>query len=602
MKRLGTLLIFLVISFLNPYVLMAQLPSGTPQLDAVDPHRFVIDGQQWYPSGTYPNLAALTLRTDGSSLQTYYQTLHNKLQTYGINYYRCVFTFGQPYAASKNHETLPYNRSSTPGAADGGNKFDISYFNNSHFDYWRNVIQDADSKGIVVQLCILESWHINKWDHGVGWGLKYDFYIGQNNINGLDVGTEANWHSTTHAVYDYHKTMIREVVDRLGDLPNIVWEVCNEPKPYYESWAKPLGNYLKSYELAIRGYNHVCMPVDLPDHQNCPGNTNVGNIPLLHTDLVASFADNEVLIADNDTGDHYLSKHDRRKRAWAALTAGAHNDYFQLSMGELSTLNSSDIAEGMQYMGYVHKFLSDLSVNLQGMFPSDGVLTNGWCYARSGDEYIIYLISGGGTTVSGLPSYYSATWFNPRDGATQPAGIGPTFNAPDTDDWILYISYDQEPYNGTPAAIPGTAQAEDYDIGGEAIAYHDTSSGNAGGEYRSDDVDITTAADTGGGYCIGWTEDGEWLEYTVDVNLYGIYDINVRVASLSAGGTFHIEANGVDATGPVSFGPTGGWQTWDNVTIPEVIFNAGPQILRRAIDSAGWNLNWIEASLVAAIV
>ncbi|UCD30304.1 MAG: 1,4-beta-xylanase, partial [Planctomycetota bacterium] len=54
--------------------------------------------------------------------------------------------------------------------------------------------------------------------------------------------------------------------------------------------------------------------------------------------------------------------------------------------------------------------------------------------------------------------------------------------------------------------------------------------------------------------------------------------------------------------GPVSFGPTGGWQIWDNVTIPDVILNAGPQILRMAIDSAGWNLNWIEASLVAAIV
>ncbi|MHC4445723.1 MAG: PKD domain-containing protein [Planctomycetota bacterium] len=428
-------------------VLLAQ-PAGTPQIDPLDPHRFIVDGQQWYPSGSYPNLAALTVRTDGLSLTTYHQTLHNKLQANGLNYYRCVFTFGQPYAGSKNAETLPYNRSSTPGAADGGNKFDLSSWNAAHFTYWRNVVEDAGNKGLVVQFCILESWHINKWDHGGGWGLKYDFYIGQNNINGLDVGTEANWHSTTHAVYDYQKAIVRKVVDELGDLPNIIWEVCNEPKPYYYSWAMPLGDYLKSYELSSRGYNHVCMPVDLPDHQYCPGNQNVSDIPLLHTDLVARFSSNEVLIADNDTGTHYLNKHNRRKRAWAAFSAGAHNDYFQLSMGELSTLNSADIAEGMQYMGYVHQFISAFSVNLGGMVPSDGLVSNGWCYARSGDEYIIYLISGGSTTVSNLPASYDAYWFNPRTAVITDAGTGPTFTPPFGDDASLHIVQ-----SGRPVAV-----------------------------------------------------------------------------------------------------------------------------------------------------
>ena len=56
----------------------------------------------------------------------------------------------------------------------------------------------------------------------------------------------------------------------------------------------------------------------------------------------------------------------------------------------------------MRYIGYTRKFLEDLNVNLTGMVPSDYLVTNGWCYARPGDEYIVYLISGGTTTVCGF--------------------------------------------------------------------------------------------------------------------------------------------------------------------------------------------------------
>jgi hypothetical protein len=82
-----------------------------------------------------------------------------------------------------------------------------------------------------------------------------------------------------------------------------------------------------------------------------------------------------------------------------------------------------------------------------------------------------------------------------------------------------------------PHPIPGRIEAEDYDLGGEIVAYHDTTLGNEGGEYRSDDVDIEITTDRGGGYDVGWIEEGEWLAYTVDVRSTGLYDIQVRVAS-----------------------------------------------------------------------
>jgi len=46
------------------------------------------------------------------------------------------------------------------------------------------------------------------------------------------------------------------------------------------------------------------------------------------------------------------------------------------------------------------------------------------------------------------------------------------------------------PFAGVATVIPGWVQAEDFDSGGQSVAYYDNSPGNAGGVYRSTDVDI----------------------------------------------------------------------------------------------------------------
>src|SRR5262249_11706805 len=70
-------------------------------------------------------------------------------------------------------------------------------------------------------------------------------------------------------------------------------------------------------------------------------------------------------------------------------------------------------------------------------------------------------------------------------------------------------------YGGTPASIPGTIQAANFDNGGQGVAYGDTTSGNTGGAYRQTDVDIETSSE--GGYDVGWIAAGEWLNFTVKV-------------------------------------------------------------------------------------
>ena len=126
--------------------------------------------------------------------------------------------------------------------------------------------------------------------------------------------------------------------------------------------------------------------------------------------------------------------------------------------------------------------------------------------------------------------------------------------------WLARLA--PAPYLGTPVDLPGTIEAENFDNGGEGVAYHDESAGNSGGGYRATDVDVQPTIDAGGGYNVGWVGAGEWLNYTVTVATAGLYAMEVRVASLGAGGTFHLEVNGIDTTGAIVVPDTGSWQSW----------------------------------------
>jgi len=165
------------------------------------------------------------------------------------------------------------------------------------------------------------------------------------------------------------------------------------------------------------------------------------------------------------------------------------------------------------------------------------------------------------------------------------------------------------PYGGTAKSLPGTIEAEQFDEGGQNLAYSDLTVGNSGGEFRTTwDVDIESSLDTGGGYNIGWVGAGEWLQYSVNVATAGTYTLQFRVASPSAGGTFKLEVNGVDKTGVMTIPGTGDWQTWTTVSKTGVALSAGPQVWKlvmigNAPNTGGvGNFNWIKVvSGVAAL-
>lgn len=155
----------------------------------------------------------------------------------------------------------------------------------------------------------------------------------------------------------------------------------------------------------------------------------------------------------------------------------------------------------------------------------------------------------------------------------------------------------QTPYEGTPLSLPGRVEAEKFDNGGEDVAYHDTSQGNTGTQFRDTDVDIEACGDTGGGYNVGWAVPGEWLEYTVNVTTTGTYTIGVRVASGGPGGSFRVKFDGVDKTGPMVVQNTGGWQSYVQVSVSNVQLTAGQHVMRIEMDPGSYdvgNINYID--------
>jgi parallel beta-helix repeat protein len=150
----------------------------------------------------------------------------------------------------------------------------------------------------------------------------------------------------------------------------------------------------------------------------------------------------------------------------------------------------------------------------------------------------------------------------------------------------------EAPFGGTPAAVPGTVQAENYDTGGQGVAYDVTSVNGSGDGYRPDGVNLEATSDTGGGYDLGWTATGQWFRYTVDVASAGTYTVSLRLAAPSAvSDALHIaDASGTDLSGAVAIPATGDFQTWGTATTT-VALPAGKQVLTVDQDNGGWNLN-----------
>ncbi len=164
-----------------------------------------------------------------------------------------------------------------------------------------------------------------------------------------------------------------------------------------------------------------------------------------------------------------------------------------------------------------------------------------------------------------------------------------------------------------PLPVAGAAgvriEAEDYDEGGEGVAYHDVDPRQGTSDVRAssagNNVDIV-AIDTGAdapGLKVGYTEAGEWLRYTLTVPATASHTLRLRVSNGSgstSGDALSLRWKGEVVAGPVTVPSTGDWNTFVDIEVTGVMLAAGTDLLQLDCNTAGFDCDWIELLPVQA--
>ena len=163
-------------------------------------------------------------------------------------------------------------------------------------------------------------------------------------------------------------------------------------------------------------------------------------------------------------------------------------------------------------------------------------------------------------------------------------GVGPQIKVP------------REPFGGTAVDLPAKIEVENFDVPGVGSGnktYYDTDSEKKGdADYRNDlGVDIVMG---GSGMAIGYTNEGEWLEYTINVATAGKYKLTLNAASGSTTSSVQFLADGNAITDVIAIPQTAenDWSVYQEIEGGDVELEAGAHIIRLAITGSYVNLDW----------
>ncbi|MCI6617447.1 MAG: family 43 glycosylhydrolase [Prevotella sp.] len=144
----------------------------------------------------------------------------------------------------------------------------------------------------------------------------------------------------------------------------------------------------------------------------------------------------------------------------------------------------------------------------------------------------------------------------------------------------VVTAYEGTPFSGTPIPVPGTVEAENFDLGGPEVACHWGNSSPGGTNYRSDitksfvgvcgDNDPST-------FNLGWTSSGDWTNYSINALYDGNYDIQILCSSGSDNGKFDLKIDGEIVCRTQSV-PSSGWDTYVSVVVHNVPVKQGARL------------------------
>lgn len=160
------------------------------------------------------------------------------------------------------------------------------------------------------------------------------------------------------------------------------------------------------------------------------------------------------------------------------------------------------------------------------------------------------------------------------------------------------------PFGGKPQVIPGTIEFENFDEGGEGVAFHDIEAANDPKPiaYRKTTVDLEVTPDKKI-ILVGHIKEGEWMKYTVEVAKSGAYELELGVSVQGKEPPeIRLEFDGVDVSGPIRLTTTTPrWYLFNQILGPTVNLESGRHVMRAVVVKSpkGTSLNLDYVRFVA---
>ena len=155
------------------------------------------------------------------------------------------------------------------------------------------------------------------------------------------------------------------------------------------------------------------------------------------------------------------------------------------------------------------------------------------------------------------------------------------------------------PFGGKAVDLPAKIEAEDYDVpgagrGSDVKSYNDADTENQGdAEYRADEgVDVVLG---GTGKAIGYTNEGEWLLYTVNVPADGEYAIKASASTGAESTSFKFQVDGKDVGSEITVTQTGeDWSVYKEFEGGKATLTAGEHVIKLVITGNNVNVDWFS--------
>jgi len=367
----------------------------------------------------------------------YLDELHNE----GLNMTR---TFSgvyceQPGAFNITNNTLapvsmkyitPWARSETPGYKNGGNKFDLTKWDEKYFERLKDFLGEAAKRNIIVEFALFCPFYEDSM-----WAISP--MHPSNNVNATPdmARTDVYTLDKNGSFLDIQKALVKKLVTELNGFDNIIYEICNEP--YFGGitmeWQHAIADVISGTEKELSKKHLISQNIQNgfslvadPHPDVAVFNWHYAYPPVT---IALNYHLNKAL-GDNETGFRGVSDSTYRFEGWRFMTAGGalfnHLDYSFIP-GQESGEHKYDTTQPGGGSDALRKQLSYLKKFIEGfdfvkMKPDSAIVDDDglrWnAIAEKGNQYAIYFIDDKLSDISlNIPTgKYKVLWMHPLSG------------------------------------------------------------------------------------------------------------------------------------------------------------------------------------------